>query len=361
MGITEILFFVAGLVLLIGGAEALVRGASRFAAFIGISPLVIGLTVVSFGTSAPEMAVSVLSVLSGQADIAIGNIVGSNILNVLLILGLSATIAPLVVSGQLLRMDVPIMIGVSFLTLFFGFDGKIGRVDGLILFSGIIAYTTFSIYRSRRENNPRENQSARQYEKKEEKPTGELVTNLVLILGGLASLVLGSQWLVRGASAIAKVLGVSELVIGLTVVAAGTSLPEVATSVVASIRGERDIAIGNVIGSNIFNILAALGLTGIVAPLGVTVSAAALRFDIPVMIAVAVSCLPIFFRGHNITRWEGILFLSYYSAYTAYLILKSTHHATLPIFSTVMIAFVIPITAVTIITLAVRSMRRRHD
>jgi cation:H+ antiporter len=136
----------------------------------------------------------------------------------------------------------------------------------------------------------------------------------------------------------------------------------VATSVVASIRGERDIAVGNVIGSNIFNILAALGLTGIVAPLGVTVSAAALRFDIPVMIAVAVSCLPIFFRGHNITRWEGFLFLAYYSAYTAYLIMKSTHHATLPIFSTVMIAFVIPITAVTLITLAVRQMRgSRHD
>jgi cation:H+ antiporter len=187
MGMTEILLFVAGLVLLIAGAEALVRGASRFAAFIGISPLVIGLTVVSFGTSAPEMAVSVLSALSGQPDIAIGNIVGSNILNVLLILGLSATIAPLVISGQLLRMDVPIMIGVSFITLFFGFDGKIGRADGLILFSGIIAYTTYSIYRSRRENNPRENQSARQYKKKEEKPTGELVTNLVLILGGLAS------------------------------------------------------------------------------------------------------------------------------------------------------------------------------
>lgn len=358
---TDIFFFLAGLVLLIAGAEALVRGASRFAAFMGISPLVIGLTVVSFGTSAPEMAVSVLSALSGQADIAIGNIVGSNILNVLLILGLSATIAPLVVSRQLIRTDVPLMIGVSFLILFFGSDGKINRIEGFILFCGIISYTWYSIYKSRRERNSQEGESSRKHERREEKPTGELVTNIVLILGGLASLVLGSQWLVRGAVAIAKALGVSELVIGLTIVAVGTSLPEVATSVVASIRGERDIAVGNVVGSNIFNILAALGLTGIVAPEGIAVSTAALRFDIPIMIAVAISCLPIFFRGYNITRWEGILFLAYYAAYTAFLILKSTQHATLPLFSTVMIAFVIPITAVTLITLAVRSMRlSRH-
>ncbi len=360
MGIIPVILLIAGLFLLAAGAEALVRGAARLAAFMGISPLVIGLTIVSFATSAPEMAVSVLSAISGQADIAVGNIVGSNILNVLLILGLSAAIAPLVVSRKLIRMDVPIMIGVSFLMLIFAYDEKISRAEGCILFSGIIAYTLFSIHQSKTEKSYRERQNSRKSDGDMETENRKIVTNLVLILGGLTSLVLGSQWLVRGASSIAKAVGVSELVIGLTVVAAGTSLPEVATSLVASIRGERDIAVGNVVGSNIFNILAALGLTGIAAPNGIAVSEAALRFDIPVMIAVAISCLPIFFLGYNISRWEGLLFLAYYVAYTAYLVLKSTQHAALPLFSTVMMAFVIPITAVTIITLLIRSLRRNR-
>jgi cation:H+ antiporter len=333
MDIAAILFFFIGLGLLIAGAEALVRGASRLATFMGVSHLVIGLTVVSFGTSAPEMAVSVLSALSGKADIAVGNVVGS----------------------------VPIMIGVSVLTLVFGVNGRISPVEGFILFGGILAYTAFSIRKSRKEDNGRQEGEIEQQPVREQQPGRYWLVNITLILGGLTSLVLGSRWLVNGATAIATSLGVSELVIGLTIVAAGTSLPEVATSLVAAIRGERDIAVGNVIGSNIFNILAALGLAGIVAPGGIVVSSQALRFDIPVMIAVAVACLPIFFSGYIISRWEGLLFLAYYIAYTAFLILKSTHHATLPIFSKVMVAFVIPITVVTLVTTTIRFIRSgRH-
>ena len=306
MELSVLLLFVLGLLLLAAGAEILVRGASRLAAALKISPLVIGLTVVAFGTSAPEMAVSVRSAFSGQAgaDLALGNVVGSNIFNILLILGLSATITPLVVTQQLVRRDVPIMIGVSVLMLLLAFDGSISRWNGLLLFGGIIAYTAFAIIQGRKEGSAVQKEYAQEYA---DKPKGvvSFVQNVLFILIGLAMLVLGSNWLVDGAITIARAFGVSELVIGLTIVSAGTSLPEVATSVMASIKGERDIAVGNVIGSNLFNILAVLGLAALVAPDGINVASSALRFDIPVMIVVAVACLPIFFTGYSIARWGG--------------------------------------------------------
>jgi cation:H+ antiporter len=332
-----------------------VRGASRLAAAIGISPLVIGLTVVAFGTSSPEMAVSVMSAYEGQADLAVGNVVGSNIFNVLFILGLSAAIAPLLVSRQLIRLDVPIMIGVSVLLLLLVLDGNINRLDGAIFFAGIIAYTAFQIFQARREKKEAESEEAI------EKPTTPLqwLINIGLVLGGLVLLVIGSNWLVDGAIFIAQSLGVSELVIGLTIVAAGTSLPEVATSVIASIRGQRDIAVGNVVGSNIFNILAVLGLSGLVSPQTINVAASALTFDIPVMIAVALACLPIFFTGRVIARWEGFVFLAYYVIYTVYLILAATQNAALTTLNAALIWFVLPITAITLVVMTVGSLRAR--
>lgn len=355
-----LLLLLVGLLLLVIGAEALVRGASRLAAALGISPLIIGLTVVAFGTSAPELAVSVMSSISGQPDITLGNVVGSNIFNVLFILGLSALIVPLVVSQQLVRLDVPVMIGVSVLTLILGADGKISRLDGIVLFSGFVAYTGFLIHKSRKGKREVEEEWAGEYEPREEVSPKSWMIDAILILGGLGLLVLGSRWLVDGSVSIAQRLGVSELVIGLTVVAAGTSLPEVATSVMASIRGERDIAVGNVVGSNIFNLLSVLGLSGMVAPEGIHISSAALRFDLPVMIAAAVACLPIFFTGHVIARWEGALFFGYYVAYSLYLVLAATHHASMPVFSTVMVGFVIPITLVTLGVVTLRSLRAKH-
>ncbi len=347
-----ILLFVAGLVLLVLGAELLVRGASSLARRFGIPPLVIGLTVVAMGTSAPEVAVSVRSALAGQADIALGNVVGSNIFNVLFILGLSALITPLVVSRKLVWLEVPIMIGASLLLWILAYDGSISRMEAGLLFGGLVAYTAFQVWEARREG-----VTAEELEGGDMRPGGGVALNLVLLAGGLALLVLGANWLVDAAVAMARAIGVSELVIGLTIVAAGTSTPEVATSIMAALRGERDIAVGNVVGSSIFNILGVLGIAGLVAPSGIGVAPAALAFDIPVMVAVAVACLPIFLTGHTIARWEGALFFVYYVAYTAYLILAATAHDALPAFSQAMLLFVLPLTAVTLVVLMVRALR----
>lgn len=358
MGLFTLSLFIAGFILLVFGAELLVRGASRLAVTIGISPLVVGLTVVAYGTSAPELAVSVHSSYAGATDIAIGNVVGSNIANVLLILGLSATVAPLVVAQQLVRLDVPLMIGLSVLLLLMGLDGSLGRLDGLILTAGAVAYTIFAIRQSRKENQAIQEEYTQEFGQVPQK-RGPLDTAIQLgfIVIGLGLLVLGADWLVDGAVTVAKYFGISELVIGLTIVAVGTSLPELATSVVASIRGERDIAVGNIVGSNIFNILTVLGLSGLVAPNGLPISTVALSFDMPVMIAVAIACLPIFFTGHLIARWEGLLFLGYYVAYTAYLLLHATQNHVLPMFSAVMLMFVMPLTVITLLVSLMRAMR----
>ena len=344
---------------MIWGAELLVRGASRLATAAGISPLVVGLTVVALGTSSPELAVSVMSAFKGEADLAIGNVVGSNLFNVLFILGISALIVPLIVAQQLVRFDVPVMIGVSFLTLVLGMDGVVGRLDGVILFSGVIAYTVFLIRQSRRESNTT---VASEYETEfGQKGATTWLKNLGFIVLGLAGLMLGSNWLVSSAVTIAESLGVSELVIGLTIVAAGTSMPEVATSVVAAIKGERDIAVGNVVGSNIFNILCVLGLSSIVAPAGIAVSKAALSFDIPVMIAVAVACLPIFFADYRISRLNGAAFLFFYVAYLVYLIFTATNQEAIGTLRAAMIYFILPITALTLIVITAREFSKKRD
>lgn len=349
---TPVLLLAAGLVLLVFGAEFLVRGSSRLAAAFGIPSLVVGLTVVAFGTSAPELAVSVRSAWAGRGDLALGNAVGSNIFNVLFILGLSALIAPLVVARRLVRLDVPILVGVSVLLLLLALDGSLGRVDGALLFAGILAYTGFQIREGRRAG------SRTERARRNDRSGGSRIADVAFVVGGLAALVLGARWLVSAAVELALGLGVSELVVGLTVVAGGTSLPEVATSVAASLRGQRDIAVGNVVGSNLFNILAVLGLAGLLAPEGVEVSRAALSFDLLVMLAAAVACLPIFFTGYRIARWEAALFLGYYGAYTGYLVLHAAEHPALPAFRTALLWFVLPLTAVTVLVVAVRALRR---
>jgi len=353
-----LLLFVGGGLFLVAGAEALVRGASRLAAALGVSPLVVGLTVVAFGTSAPELAVSVSSSFAGQNDIAVGNVVGSNIFNVLFILGLAALITPLVVAQQLVRLDVPLMIGVSVLLGVLAADGQVSRFEGMLLFAGIVAYTAFAVRMSRAETATVQAEYASEFEADAARPGGAAI-NTFLVVVGLGALVLGSRWFVTAAVAVAQRIGVSELVIGLTIVAAGTSLPEVATSVIASLRGERDIAVGNVVGSNLFNILGVLGLSAVVAPDGLAVAPAVSRFDLPVMVAVAVACMPIFLTGHRIARWEGGLFLAYYVAYVTYLVLGATQHDALPAVNRVMVVFVLPLTVVTLAVLTVRAVRER--
>lgn len=340
---------IAGLALLTLGAEWLVRGASRIAAWAGISPLVIGLTVVAFGTSAPELAINIQSSLAGQPDIAIGNVVGSNIANILLILGISAIVAPLVVTQQVVRQDVPIMIGISIVTYLFALDGLISTLEGFIFVSALFVYIWFLIRQSRKESYEVEQEYEQEYAPHEQKNLRGWLRNIALVVAGLGLLVLGARWMVDSAVEVARWLGISELVIGLTVVAVGTSLPELATSVVAAAKGERDIAVGNVVGSNIFNLFFVLGLSSIIVPVGIPVSQAAISFDIPVMIVVALASFPVFFTGGQIFRWEGFLFLGYYVAYTVYLILKATGHDALPMVNMVMGWFVLPLTALTLV------------
>ncbi|MGL1834043.1 calcium/sodium antiporter [Rhodocyclaceae bacterium SMB388] len=355
--LTHALFFVLGLTLLVIGAEVMVRGAAKLALSFGVSPLVIGLTVVAFGTSAPEMAVSVGASLTGTPDLAIGNVIGSNIANILLILGISALIAPLLVHEQIIRQEIPIMLGASLLMVVMALDGNISRLEAAVLFMLVAAYSFFLIRQSRRASRDTQDEFAGEMPP-DTKWDRHWSVQLGLILAGLIALVQGSDWLVGAAVAFAQAFGVSDLVIGLTVVAVGTSMPEVATSIVAAIRGQRDIAVGNVIGSNVFNIFAVLGVTGLVSAGGIPISEAARNFDLWVMLAVAFACLPIMITGREIARWEGAVFLGYYAAYTAYLVLAAQQHALLPAFSNAMLGYVMPITVITIIVSVMRHNRR---
>ena len=356
MEVAEFIGFLVGLALLVGGAEMLVRGASRLAARSGISPVVVGLTVVSLGTSSPEIAVSVASATSDSAGMALGNVIGSNIANVLLILGLAAVVTPLTVKSRLIRIDVPIMIVASGLVLLLALDGSIGRGDAAILSGLLVGYGVLLLRMSGR-SAP---EVVAEFDRAQGKERGSYGRNAGLVVAGLVMLLYGSELLLEAALSAAAALGVSDLVIGLTLVALGTSLPEVATSVLAAFRKETEIAVGNVVGSNVVNLLAVLGITAWAAPSGIAVPAGALDFDLPVMLAVAVACLPIFLSGHQISRWEGCLFLAYYAAFTAYLFLRAAEHDALAPFSAAMAWFVIPITLLTLATGTARSLLARR-
>jgi cation:H+ antiporter len=319
----DVLILLAGLVVLVAGAEALVRGSSRLAAALGVTPLVIGLTLVAYGTSAPEMAVSARAALSDRSTIALGNVIGSNIFNLLAILGLSALVKPLVVHRTLVRRDVPVMIAVSAATYLMALDGRMSRVDGLILVLGAVAYTWSTVRTARRHP-----EDAPPVALPDATGRGFAARQVLLALAGLALLVLGSRWLVDGATAIARALSVSELVIGLTIVAAGTSLPELATSVLATMRGQRDIAVGNVVGSNIFNLVGILGVAALLAPGGLEVPRSSLRFDLPLAVAAAFACLPVFISGLQISRIEGLLF---FASYVGYLVMLARESRGVPV------------------------------
>lgn len=363
-------WFVVGVVALVVGAESLVRGSSRLAARSGLSPVVIGLTVVAFGTSAPELAVSIGAAAGGESEIALGNVIGSNIANVLLVLGLSAVVGGgLVVAQRIVRVDVPIMIVISALVLVLGLDGRIGRLDGGLFVAILIVYLVWTVRSAVGDQDADEDHDgvadaatlASEYSSalgREKIRGSSLWRDLLYVVGGLALLVVGAQSLVTAATDIARALDISELVIGLTVVAVGTSLPEIATSVVAAARGQRDMAVGNAIGSNLFNILAVLGITGVVSP--VIVSSGARGFDLPFMLAVAVACLPIFADGFILRRWQGAVFLSYYVAYLVWLGLDAAEHDLQSAFSSLMLYFAVPLTALTVIVVAYRAIGQRR-
>lgn len=341
-----IISIIIGLIGLVGGGEFLIRNSSKLAAVAGISPLVIGLTVVAFATSAPELTVVIQASFLGKADLAIGNAVGSNITNVLFVLGISALVAPLVVNARLVRLDIPVMIGTSFLLLLLSLDGSLDHRDGALMFVLLIVYIIWTIRESAKAEVPVKEQFAGEFGPSRCGPVWMLVVGFVT---GVVLLLIGAHFTLDGCVSIAKLFGVSELIIGLTVVALGTSLPEVVTSVVASIHGERDIAVGNIIGSNMFNILGVLGIGGIVSPSGIDVTPVAIQFDMPVMIAAAIVCLPIFFVGNRIARWEGGVLVGYYFAYTSYLILEAVGQGMGRALEVVLVLFAIPLTTVTML------------
>ncbi|EYT48449.1 calcium/sodium antiporter [Kocuria sp. CPCC 205231] len=360
MDLLDVGRIVAGLALLVLGGELLVRGASALARRVGISSLVVGLTVVSAATSAPELAVTVGAVLRDEPGLAVGNVVGSNIVNVLLILGLSALVVPLAVKQRLVRFDLPWMVVLSIGLLLVSLDGRIGAVDGVVLLAAVVLHTVLTVVIGRRgapvpAAAPSGDRGAgggtggaEDVRTEEEPPPASVPRSVLLVVLGIALLVAGATLLVEGAVSIATSLGVSSLVVGLTVVAVGTSLPELATSVIAVRRGERDLAVGNVVGSNIFNIGVVLGLPALISPGGIPVSGAAVALDIPVMLAAAVALLPIAFTGFAVARWEGALFVALYAAYTGYVVLAATEHDALEGFSWTMAWFVLPLVALTL-------------
>ena len=314
---TTLLILLVGLVLLYFGAEGLIRGSSSLALRLGLSPLVVGLTVVAFGTSTPELVVSLKAAYLGQGDISVGNVVGSNICNIGLILGLSALIIPIKVASQIVRIDTPIMIGVTGLALLLLGNGSVSRVEGIALFVLLVAYLVFSVILAKKDA---ADPLAAEFGEEIKISKRGVAVDLFMVVGGLVLLVLGARFLVDAAIDIAKAAGLSEAVIGLTIVAIGTSLPELATSLVAALKKEADIAVGNVVGSNIFNILGILGISAGVTPL---TSAGITPIDLWVMAAFAIA-LWIFSRtGFRVARTEGFVLLAAYVGYLAWLVTQA--------------------------------------
>lgn len=349
MSVVDIGMIVAGLVLLIAGGEALVRSAGTLASKAGISPLVIGLVIVSAATSAPEFAVTIGAVADGQPDLAVGNVVGSNIVNILFILGLSAVFLPLIIKRQLVRFDIPVMVAISAVFLVLALDGLISVLDGALLLGILAAHTFYSIKLGKRD--VPEPGAKPDTMPLNSKPVS-LWLAILLLIAGIGLLVVGAQLLVTGSVSIATALGVSSLVVGLTVVAVGTSLPELATSLIALRRGETDMAVGNIVGSNIFNIGMVIGLPALLFGEGIPVAPAAIAVDLPLMLATALALLPLAFTGFVLTRMEGALFVALYVAYTTYLVLASIEHDAAEGFSSIMLWFVLPLLAITIIAVA---------
>jgi cation:H+ antiporter len=357
-----ILMFVGGLVVVLLGADVLVRGASSIARIAGISSLVVGLTVVAFGSSAPEIAAGLVAAWRGQGALAFGNVVGSNIFNILCVLGLTALLRAMAVAPSLIRFDVPVMVATAVLVLLISLDGSVGFVDGVVLLALLAGYLWLTLRGSRdREAADPDAPDGESEADRKQRTGAELAKSLGLVLVGLTMIVFGSRWMITGAVDIARYFGISELIIGLTIVAAGTGMPELATSIVALWKGEQGMAVGNLVGSNIFNVLGVLGAVGAFAPGGgIPVPIEAMTFDVPVMIAVALICAPIFYARRGIARWEGGLLLGYYVAYIVFLILGATEHAALKPFGVVMLGIVLPLTVLTVCGGALKTFAERR-
>lgn len=329
--IVNVFWLLTGLAALIAGAELLTRGGTRLASRLGIRPVLIGLTVVALGTSMPELAVGLWSSADGEGSLAVGNVVGANIMNMLLTLGLSAALLPLAIQMQSLRFDLPMMTGAALMLLIVGWDFQITRAEGLVMLVMGGVYLSVLVQTSRHESRAVRAEFEREYGEEAvadvlPTPRGRfaMLNDVAWLLGGIAIVVVGAEWLVQGASGIARALGVAEAVIGLTIVALGTSSPELATTVMSTLRQERDIAIGNLLGSCVLNILVILGITVASVPGGIGIDPQLVRIDIPVMVLAALVCIPVFVTGRRVGRLEGLVLLVGYLSYMAYLLLVRT-------------------------------------
>lgn len=308
-------YIVAGLALLAFGAEGLVRGGTGLALRLGVTTLMIGLTVVAFGTGSPELVLSVEAARAGDSGIALGNVVGSNISNIMLVLGVAALVKPMRVRSELIRREVPLMIAVTLMLWVMILDGALSRPEGFVLVLGAFAYTAFSYFSAKRGESA---MVASEFDEALKCPARPIWQDAALLTTGLAGLVVGASLMLRGATYVATAFGMSQVVIGLTIVAIGTSLPELATSVASAVRGEADVAFGNVIGSNVFNILAVLGVAALIRPFEIV----GLRpLDLAVLVGTAVLALPVLWRGSVLNRWEGAALVAGYAAYLYSLIL----------------------------------------
>ncbi|MFG1812393.1 calcium/sodium antiporter [Kribbella sp. NPDC049174] len=312
------LLIVGGLVGLLGGAELLVRGGTGLALRLGIAPIVIGVTVVSLGTSMPELAIGIDAARQGSAGLAVGNIVGTNLVNLLLILGLSALISPLTLDTRTVRFDLPCMTAASLVLLVVALDGSLGTLDGVVLVLLGVGYTLAVLRTSRQESPAVQAEYQANYDAQRARPWLPVVSLLV----GIAVIVIGATLLVDGAVDAARAFGVSDAVIGLTIIAIGTSAPELVTTIVSTLRGDRDIALGNLLGSSVYNIAIILGVTILVAPGVVEVPDEILGGDLLLMVGAAVACVPVFVSGRRITRLEGGVFVAAYVAYLAWLLIS---------------------------------------
>lgn len=348
----NVIELLSGLVLLLIGAELMVRAAVRLAERLHVRPLIIGLTIVALGSSAPQMTVSLQAALTDNPDIAVGSVVGSGIFNILVTLGLSALIIPLRVSRQLVRLDIPLMIGASLLVFILAWNKDLGRFDGVLLLGALALYLGLLFRQSRHSTRPH---GARPQDTQQ-----SWLISVLMILAGLAMLVFAGRLLLGAAVVVATDLGLSERVIGLTVVAVGTSLPELATSLIAALRGQRDIAVGNVIGANLFNLLGVLGLTALLAPTPLSVSPNALDFDLPVMLGVAALCLPVFYSGYRVTRAEGLLLLGLYLVYGLHVVSFTTGMPLAGKLERLMLFYVLPALLTFLLFTSIRAWRRQH-
>lgn len=326
--------FLAGLIIIIVGAELLLRGASHIATLLKIKPIIIGLTVVSVGTSMPELAVGITAAMEDKGALAVGNIAGTNIFNILFILGLSALIRPLPLHLLSIKLDVPVMIATALVLIAIAWDGLLNRAEGLVLISAAIIYTIALIQLSKRESAAMRHEFAEEYGAGSVKlPAGIVLPrtrlniglwNGLLLMLGIFLTVLGAELMVTGATGIAQSYGISDAVIGLTIVAIGTSAPELASTMLATFKNDRDVAIGNLIGSGIYNILVILGITSTVAPSGINVSDEILMIDLPLAAIVAMVCLPVFKSDRLVSRREGLFFVIAYLIYFSSLFLLRT-------------------------------------